>query len=457
MSKKIILLPLLSLLLGACQGVNAPNKVIIDNDVPSVNDDTPFVYREAENEYVDVSKEGAEIVSISITGIPTSGIKAGCWDEYDIKFHVLYSDSTTGDFPCKVKHIPISERHYLGEIGRHYITMLVNGYETKFGFDICRNPDFSGFDCVFIDTRTSEIIYKTTVGYYQDVTFEGELPEDLPADHDRINKFIKWNYPLEFIHQHMEFRTVYKDIEKRYYGQNVKDDSYELIASYKDENNLYHALAYLGRVHGVALNYGDTIYHQKDVMGENLRFTGINPFGNKWNEMNENIFYHGMSYTFNPSYGSYLYGSNSSFTNKPIFLSDFESGFNFVNPTAILDDGKMYYLSTFSNFNKTYEYAEREIDEKVNVPVDADDGYYRIALTCCYDVYVSLTFEKMSADKLKLAMDAKFMFSPDIGADKFEISLQYSEDGKFVDTFDTKIDYSNKLIYEIGHNLNWGN
>ena len=194
MNKKLILLPLLSLLLSACNGANKKTQIIDDNnDVPpTITPNEPWSYTTAEEEPINVSKEGVDIVSISIINIPSGGIKAGCWDEYDIKFHVLYSDSTTGDFPCKVKHIPISERHYLGEIGRHYITMLVNGYETKFGFDICRNPDFSGFDCVFIDTRTSEIIYKTTVGYYQDVTFEGELPEDLPADHDRINKFIKW-------------------------------------------------------------------------------------------------------------------------------------------------------------------------------------------------------------------------------------------------------------------------
>ena len=450
MKKVFSLLPILlfSVSIVGCKGANA-----IHESEPPVTT-TPFIYAAAEEIPIDVTKQGCEVLYIDVINIPENGIKATKWDDYNIKFDVTYNDGTNEQFPFLTKHFPMSSRHYLGEVGHHYIEMIINNVTTRVGFDIIRNPDFHGYDCVFVDSRTSQTIYQTTVGYYKNVQFAGEIPADEAKENDVISTFVGWDYPLEYVHQHMVFTTHYRDIEKRYYGTGIHATENPVVATHKEGNSMY-ALGYLGRVNAAAINYGDTIYHTKGEETETIRFNSINPYSEIWNETNQSIFDKTLNYSFNATSAQYLFGNNASFNNNPTFLSNFESMYEVNTKLMLLEDGLMVYTSTNPSFKLCYDYAEAALSETKYVLENDDTGYYRLALTCSFDVFVSLEFEKLSNDKYKLNGTSELLFSP--LEDSVLVRKQFSETEEFGNYFNHKINYSNETLLSIARSLDWGN
>ena len=414
----------------------------------------PFVYQEIEEAPIDVKKEGCEILYINVINIPSEGIKVAKWDDYNIKFDVTYSDSTTQQFPFLTKHFPVSSRHFLGEVGHHNIELVVNNSTTKFGFDVIKNPDFPGYDCVFVDSRTGEQIYKTVVGYYKTATFGGTIPADENKNYDVINTFVGWNYPLEYVHQNMVYTTHYRDVEKRYYGNGVATTENPVI-SVVDKNDSKFALAYLGRVYAVPINYSETVYHVEGEDSVNLHFNDINPYSEIWNEANQSIFDNTLKYSFNASAAQYLYGNNNSFSANPTFLSNFESMYTINTHLMLLDNGLMVYTSTNPSFKMCYDYAEDTLSESKYVNSYDDTGYYRLAVTCTFDIYVSLEFKKLSNDKYSLNGTSELLFSP--VDDSVFIRKQYSDNGVFGNYFGKTINYSNETFLNIARTLDWGN
>ena len=455
MKKVLKLLPILLFCITAtgCRGGKAKTPSSEPEEPPFGTE--PFVYQEIEEVPIDVKKEGCEILYINIVNIPATGIKVACWDEYNIKFDVTYNDTTTEQFPFLTKHFPVSSRHYLGELGHHNIEMVVNNTTTKFGFDIIKNPDFNGYDCVFIDSRTGEQIYKTVVGYYKTAVFGGDVPANIDKEHEVINTFVGWNYPLQYVHQNMVYTTHYRDIEKRFYGNGVHQEENPVISTVNKDDSKF-VLAYLGRVCAVPINYGGTIYHVKGEESNNLHFKKINPYSEMWNEANQSIFNNTLKYSFNASAAQYLFGNNSSFNANPTFLSNFDSMYTVGGAQLMrLDNGLMVYISNNPGFKKCYDYAAETAGESKYINSYDDTGYYRLALTVTFDIYVSLEFKKLSNDKYSLNGASEFFFAP-VDNSVF-IRKQYSENGVFGNYFNKTINYSNETFLNIARSLDWGN
>ena len=443
---------LLPVLLFSIASIGCHNKTKTSSEEPFGNDH--FIYTEAEEAPIDVKKEGCEILYINIINIPSTGIKVAKWDDYGIKFDVTYNNVTTDQFPFLTKHFPISSRHFLGEVGHHNIEMIVNNFTTKVGFDIIKNPDFNGYKCTFIDSRDGQVKYETTVGYYKTVQYEGEIPENQEGEHDVVNTFVGWNYPLEYVHQDMIYTTHYRDVEKRFYGFGVASTENPVVASVKKENSIF-ALGYLGRVLSVPINHGDIVYHVKGEESVNLHFNKINPYSNIWNETNQSIFNNTLNYSFDATAAQYLLGTSSSFDNNPTFLSNFESMYEVTTNLMLLENGLMVYTSTNPSFKYCYDYAENAIDESKYVFGNDDTGYYRLALTCSFDIYVSLEFQNLGNNKYKINGASELLFSPI--DDSIFVRKQYSDDGVFDNYFNKTINYSNETLLNIAKSLDWGN
>ena len=169
-------------------------------------------YTPVQEDTIRVGKEGVEIASINVINIPSSGIKIAGWDECNIELDVMYNDLTHQSFDFLEKHIPLEYRHFLGEIGHHSLSIAINGVDVTFGFDIINNPDFHGYNCKFVDTRSEgePVIQETTVGYYQSVEYTGEDFPDEVIDDNNVKTFIGWDYSLNAIHQDMEFRNKFR-------------------------------------------------------------------------------------------------------------------------------------------------------------------------------------------------------------------------------------------------------
>ena len=413
-------------------------------------------YYEADEEMINVTKEGVEIASINMINIPSKGIPIAGWDSSNIKMEVMYSDLSTDTFAFKEKHIPLVYRHFLGEIGHHTMSLAINGVDLNFAFDIIGNPNFHGYTCTFRNTRMQDepIVYQTTVGYYQTVEYAGPGFADVVIDDDFVERFSGWDYPLYSVHQDMEFRNVFKKVEKRYYSRGLGlGANYYITATHADENQK-DVLLYLGRMQSVAINHGYTVHHKKGVLDDELAFGQFNPYNEMWNEMNSSIHKYGFEYTVNSKYNSYLYGTNGAFSNSTTFLANFESKFGDIGSYSLtLEDLELINTSNQPNYSSTYNVARSYLTYTKQIDVDADDGYYRIAVTMPYDIYVSVSFTKLAEGKYQLLQGSKFNFAP-VLTDK-RVVLQYSETEEFDNPFDKKINLSNELLYQVADSLSW--
>ena len=415
-----------------------------------------FTYTAAEEVAIDVSRPGVEVVSVEVINIPDSGIKIADWDNSNIKFHVSYNDSTTEDFDFLVKHIPLDQRHYLGEIGHHNIELLINGISTKFGFNIIKNPDFTGYRCTFNDSYSEGTVYETTVGYYQTVTYEGPSFPYHAVGTEYIRSFIGWDYPLTNVHQDMVYNSVYRDTEKRFYGDSVKEGESHVVSTYADESDgAIHVLTYLGRVHRAAFNYSETIYHERGDESVELSFQDIKMFNERWEQLNKNIVNYGLHYSFDNTTGQYLFGSNNALTNAPTFLSAFESIYPQVSYTTTLDNDFEITTSSYPNYATVYGMARDHIDETKTVGTNLETGYYRLAIVANFDAFVSVSFKKLANGKYSLEKNSKYMFAP--VTTSIDVIAQFSETEDFINTFDKKVEFSNTMLYNIAVGLDWGN
>ena len=446
MKKIFKLLPIFTFLLAGCN-------FFANKNIKTPNTDN-FTYNEAIEEAIVVTKEGVEVSNVEVTNIPTSGIKIALFDDANVKLHVTYSDGSTNDFDFKEKNIPLSFRHYLGEIGHHTFVINISGIETRFAFDIIRNPDFSGYKCQFIHTKTAEVLEIKTVGYYQTVEYTGRPVLGHDVDDQWYCQFMGWDHPLEYVHQNMNYATVFKNIEKRYYGRSTMNTDGELMLS-KDNTDSKSALIYVGRVYNVPINYGDTTYHAPTEAEKEIKFNPINPFNEKWNMMNDNILKYGINYVHNPKYSSYLYGNVGGFVNAPIYLSDFEAGLTPTSKSVSLDNKSLVDTSIESNYQTVYNEASNHINETLTLTSEDEAGYYRLALTSHFDIYISITLSNLGNNKYALSSGSKLMFSP--VKTSIKLLKQFSFDEEFVAPFDSKTLISNEQIYNVANSLDWGN
>lgn len=458
--KKLVSL-LAIFLLASCGDVVVPNEspttepTSIENSDPEnpLTIDEDWTYIEDEEEEFDIAKDGVEVSYIEAVGFPKNGIMVGHWDDHDIKIVVTYSDNSTAEFPFKEKNIPIEHRHYLGELGRHELDIVINGSTLRYSFDIVKNPDFKGYKCTFMDLRgTTQLLLEKTVGYYETVIYSGPMPESKVIDDDNIECFIGWDYPLVGVHQDMYYHAQFRDVEKRFYGDAIVDESHMVISTSKKDNQI-RALAYLGRVHCAALNYGDPIYHTAGNEEEAFKFSSLNPYGLKWNELNQNIFDYGIHYTHQGQYGALLYGTTGAFSNVPTILNDFEGYYEVESKSFALDNGKTVDTSIVPSFSTCYSLAEANMDKTLSLDKDAESGYYRIALTTSFDVYISVSFTKVTDNRYSLVQGSKCIFSPVPLTGT--VRLEYSDSVNFTKTIEKPLAFSTETLYNIANGLDW--
>ena len=451
MKKLFALLPIL--LLASCTGSNIST---------STSENTPTVpasfenwsYTEPEEEAIVVSKEGVEISSLEVIDVPSEGIKVACWNDHDIKLKVLYSDNSTETIRILEKHIPIEYRHFLGEVGHHTITLVVNASIVNFGFDIIQNKEFHGYTCAFFDYRSgvAEQLYSTTVGYYASVSYGGDPIKSKVIDQDTTEQFIGWDHSLNYINQDMIYKAQFRDTLKRFYGDNIKSEKDMLITSNKKDNQ-YRALSYVGRLHAVPINYGESIFHNQGSHNDDLSFTALNPYGVKWAEMNKNIVKYGIHYTYKANYGTYVYNTAGAFGEAATILNNFESYYDVASKSKTLETDELIDTSISSSFETCYTLSEANIKETKSIDDNAESGYYRIALTMSFDVYISTTFTKVTDNRYNLEAGAKFIFSP-IGQTK-AVRLDFSEDNSFANPFEKQLTFSTENLYNIANSLEW--
>ena len=425
------------------------------------NNETPmWSYRAAEEEMINVTREGVEIASIEMINIPKKGIKVAGWDSTDIAMKVMYTDLTTDTFPFKEKHIPMEYRHFLGEVGHHTLSLAVNGVDLHFGFDIIENPDFHGYTCNFRNTRMQDdpIVQTITVGYYQTAVYTAGGFPDKDIDVDNVERFIGWDYPLTCVHQDMEYRNVFRNVEKRFYGRAISDDNHYRVIKTVQKDDTWNVLFYLGRSQSATFNHGKAIYHKQGNVEDELAFGQFNPYNEMWNELNETIYEYGVDYSINPKYNSMLYGTNGSFSNSTTFLADFESMYRndqgeIPSLSVVLEDQSLVDTSNKANYATSYHVASTYLTYTKNVDQDAEPGYYRIGVTMAYDIYVSVAFKKLAEGKYSLLQGSKFNFAPVEQSKK--VVLQFSENEEFDCPIEKKLSFSNETLYNIADSLAW--
>lgn len=454
--KKLILLPIL--LLTSCAA--STQNVIYNVPEQSSEETTPidisnWTYTEPEEEAIVVTKEGVEVSSVEVIDIPRNGIKIACWDDYNIKIKVLYSDNSTETITFYEKYIPIEYRHFLGEIGHHTIGVCVNTSIVNFGFDIIKNDEFHGYTCNFFDYRFAEpeLLDTKVVGYYENVTYSGVIPQSRTTeDIDVVETFVGWDHSLRCVNQDMIYKAKFRNVEKRFYGESLDDLSGMLITSNKKDEK-YRTLSYLGRLHAVAFNYGETIHHEEGHHEEELTFLPLNAYGNRWSQMNLDMIEYGINYLYEANYGSYLYNTSGAFGESATVLNTFEAFYGGVSShSKMLEDG-LVDTSVAASFSNCYATAESYLTYTKTIEDNAESGYYRIALTMSFDVYVSTTFTKLTDNRYKLEAGAKFIFAPVIQTKA--VRLEFSETSSFDNPHKKQLTFSTGNLYNVANNLDW--
>ena len=464
MKKAKYLFMLLPLMLSACSAatneesssqrgpLGEKNTPITESTNTPSAPEIPFVYEALEEVPIIVDKDGLEIISIDVANIPAEGIPVGDWNLYGICFKVTYSNGEVHYAPFLVNHFPISTRHYLGEIGHHTVTLLIHGLETTVGFDVIKNTGFHGYTCEFRGAA-DEVLYTTTVGYYQNVEYKGPEISDKRVDDETITKFVGWDYPLENVHQNMIYKPILRDTEKRFYGDSIAVDRENILSTYEDGDSI-RALLYLGRVHRVAMNYSDTYYHTKGDEAKELAFRPLNPYNDTWVNLNNEIVQYGVRYSIDHNTAQYLYGSNASLTSSPSFGANFDPNYTVTSTSTVLDDGSLVDTSILPAYQSVYDTAAEYITYTSSVASDDETGYYRLAVVTSFDIYLSVGFKRLGFNKYYVDNYAQFVCSP--CGEKKALMIQYSEDGNFVNTFEKKVDFSNSTLLSVASSLEWG-
>lgn len=452
--KKMALVALLpTLVLGI--GLTCCNKKANTDNVPVYEEER--LYNEEPYEPIDLSYNDYDIINIELLGA-TKGIKAVSWDETDLKLRCTYRDDnhTIRDFPIKVKNIPVENRHYLGEVGEHHLHMYLFQTDIDLAFNIIENPDWHGYTCEFFN-REKKYLTTQTVGYYQEVTYEGPAIPTEEEDFDNKYVFKDWTRSTQYIHQDMQFLARYVTLEKRFYGDKMLNWDYLNISGIINEDHKRGSvLQYLGRVRRVAAIHGEPqLLGSEDI---EVSLTEMSDYGSYWSQMCQDIVTNSIEYVSDPDYASKIYGDPRSIINNPSFALDFDSRYQYKSEMKafLADEGDI----TLSR-NSAYETLVRRIsgfvydDQRRAVTKENLRGYYRAAVVASFDVYASISLEKLDEEAYEVSHYNQFVFSPVDGSIKFQI--QYSEDGSFGANFENKLKITDKGLYSAAETLEWGN
>ena len=444
--KILCVFPVILAGLTGCKNKKNQNKAF---DWGVYHDDV--IYSTPTYEEIDVAKEGTAPYNIVLTGVPEEGIPQTRWDDYNIKLHCWYKDGTQADFDFKEKNIPIKDRHLLAEVGTHTFDLGFSPMPRTWEFKIIENKSWQGFKCFFFD-GSNTLIHTQTVGYYENATYNGPAIE--PVDAVEIQyRFIGWNHELTYICQDMQFKALYKSVEKRDYARKPAVANHKLIGSVEDiANQKGSTNLYLGRLQGVAGIYSN-IEH---LGGSNITLRVPNTdFGKYWNEMNkvaqDHIFYREVD-----SKASYFQGSVANMLTSLNYNTVMDVRFTYPTDTTIkLEDNIDATLSANDPYDNVLSRINPYINKVEVITVGSkDDGYYRIAVLFDVDVYLTYSYKRIGSEAYELDVYNSLTISPVIGTCRYV--LQYSDSEEFKDNFNTNFEIDTETLWNYANAHNWG-
>ena len=449
MKKKYLLLSLVSLVSLGLAGCKKEKTINPEEDWAIYHED--FVYDTPRYEPIDVARDGGYPYAISVIDIPEKGIPQTLWDEYNIKLRCFYTDGIRVDYNLQEKNIPVEYRHYLGEVGKHTININYGLMPLSFEFNITANPSWTGFTCYFFD-MDNKLIHTQIVGYYADLTYTGPDIPTIEEDEDYQYRFTGWNQPTKNISQDMQFKTVYEKIEKRNYSVKPHDGDYVGITGIVDQDKQKgSALFYLGRVRRVAAIYGEA----KEFAGDEISISfNYRDFGPYWREMNETII-GSIQYKHDPNYDSYIHGSVANILATPDFGTVMDPKYAYEGGTKVnLEDGKEITTSAQDPYvflaNRVLSYTDNTETIKGS---EINYGFYRLAVVFDFDVYLSMSYTKLSKEAYEIGAFNQFVCCPVLETATY--TVQYSENGEFEDNFNTHLTLSNRAVYSNAASLDW--
>ena len=450
--KVLTLVPLLVIggLLTAC---NKDNKQPINNERPYQEG---FVYVDPPlYEPIDLDYGDKQLDKVEIIGIPyTKEIKVADFDNLDVQVRAWYMDNTTHQVPLKMKNIPLDFRHYFGEIGDHSITLTARDIKQTFEFKIVDNPDFKGYKCYFYD-RNKKLMDTQTVGYYQNVTYQGQELPQVDEDNDYRYTLTGWDHETRYIHQDMQFLAQYNKLEKRWYAiRQYNRESTALCGIVNSTKTQGSGLAYLGRINRAVAYYGPTY----ELDGEDIELT-IEPgnYTKYIQDMYDTIVSELIEYKVDSDYNMKLYGNPSDIVLHPQFATEFDKNYQYKGGIkAYMNNKEDIELSaldpfenTISNITTSFNYLRPVISK------DDKPGYYRAAIVGSFDVYLDVSFNKLGDHIYEVGNFNQFVIAP--VRYSFKMADQYSVDGEFGPNFDTKLTVSTRSLFYMADAIDWSN
>ena len=445
----LALIPTFILGLAACDNSKAETHKYNEN----------FLYTEPTYEPLDLSSpRGAMLVNIELVG-NYGGVKVADWDNRDIKLRCSYYKETyIKDVPFKVKNIPIEKRHILGEVGEHHLYMSFFEYDLDLKFDIIENPDFKGYQCEFYD-MDKKYLTTQTVGYYQSVEYQGPVIPTDEEDFDNKYVFSDWTHSTQYVHQDMQYCARYKTTEKRMYGDRMVNWDYKYCSGLLESSRKRGSvLIYLGRVRHATAVHGESIYHSGNKETQvSLPVEALNGWNQYWGEMMQETLDNSVEYVPDAAYDSKIYGNPGNIIKHPNFATEFDSRYQYdAKQMVYLEDEGDVQLS-----NRTpYESLLIDIrhfcrdDQIKTIEKNMMPGYYRCSVVTSFDVYVSVSYNKIENHTYEISDFNQFIFAPIYNHIKFHI--QYSEDGTFGCNFVSKLRITPKGLYNCAEALDWG-
>ncbi|MCR5491750.1 MAG: hypothetical protein K6F32_06450 [Bacilli bacterium] len=447
--KKIFTLAFIPVLFAALTGCGNNNSSTV---TPTYQDDV--LYTEARYEPLDVASDDPNVTvsSTDLLGV-YGGVKAAAWDDCDIKLRVNYSDSSLHDFPLKVVNIPLEMRHYLGEVGEHRLNIVEYKWTVSHAFTIIENPDWHGYKCEFFD-KDKNYLATETVGFYEDVKYNGPVLPSEQEDADYKYQYAGWNRSTSYIHQDTQFMAKYKKTEKRFYAvKPFNNDHIGLSALVNQEGNKGSALVYLGRVRHVAAFHTEAV----ELDNEDLEFTfQVDEYGKYWNEFNEAIVKNSIRFEDELEYGAHIYGEPYSLISRPTFGLQFDSRYDYKGIKGFLEDQSDVTLSSTDPYDGVLDVIMDKVEHYVGtgkVSKDDEPGFYRYSIVLSFDVYLSVSFNKLDEHVYEIGAFNSFIMAP--VRDTAQCIVQHSEDGEFCGDFDQKLVLSTKGLYYAAEMIDW--
>ena len=398
---------------------------------------------------LNLSKEGTTIKELEVLGL-FNPIKVLQFDDADVFIRVWYNDGTSNNFDFDEVNIPVEYRHLLGEVGKHEFKIAFNGEELTFNFTIAENPDFKGFNCYFYD-KDKKLLKTQVVGYYQDVVYQGKQLPQIIDDNDYQYTYVGWDHDTRYIHQDMQFLAVYDKLEKRLRAAKPYNWDYHTLCGLVNEDKTSgKALIYLGRVYRVATLYSEI----KEKLDEDLSFDFSNyvDFGPFYNDVNDSVASL-IKFKTNSEYNSKLFGNAAEIVTSPRFASSFDSRYDFRGMKVYLEDGTDAELVN----NDPYDYSFNRINGYLHnqkiVSKTEKGGYYRMALLNDYDVYLSVSYNRLEKGIYEIGAYNEFLISPVNHA--LNLVIQHSYDGKFMNNFESELVVCTKGLYNAADAIDW--